>query len=134
MYGGPDAVFSIITSRFHPVAATGVPPDAYAYVGYRIGFRHPQTIGATGLAFLGGHAPRAHESAAVRNARERGYAVSIAQVKEGVAGIAAPIVTERGVHGSIGIVTFSPSLDEPRMGPRVAEAARRIAAQLRGTS
>lgn len=103
------------------------PRGAKAHIAFRTGRVDPVNQGSAGLALLAAMPPRPGERAEVTLARERGYAVSHAEVTQAVTGISAAVVNARAVPvASIGVSVLE--LDDPApFGLAVTEAARRIA-------
>lgn len=88
------------------------------HVAYRVGSRHPLTLGAAGKAIL--------------LEREKGgpaYAVTSGELQPGASGVAAPVRGVEGLDASVGIVTLG-ELDVDTLGPKVAAAADEVARAL----
>ena len=110
--------------------ATVEPRHTHFHVGYRTGFRHPLTRGASGIAILAAGPPVAGERPEVAEARSRGYAVSRGELQKGASGIAAPVAAPASEAAAcVGVVVLG-DLDEETAAPRVMSAARAIAAEL----
>jgi DNA-binding IclR family transcriptional regulator len=106
------------------------PPGSHIHVAYRVGLRHPIDRGASGIAILAASPPLQGERAAVRDARERGYAVSRSELEEGAYGVSAGLSVAPGpAEASVGIVSLRP-LDEELVGSDVRAAADAITAAL----
>lgn len=88
------------------------------HVGYRVGSRHPLRQGAAGKAILSGRA-----------GEETPYVLTAGELQAGARGLAAPVRGVEGLEASVGIVTLG-DLDGERLGPRVVEAAARVADRL----
>ena len=103
------------------------PRRAKAHIAFRTGRVDPLDQGSAGLALLSAMPARPGEREEVALARERGYAVSHAEVTNAVTGVSAPVVSPRGGPvASVGISVLE--LDDPApFGAAVVEAARRIA-------
>ena len=69
------------------------PDEGLLRVGYRVGSRHPLSLGAAGIAILAGRPPRADDSEAVRQARSDGYSLTRGQLQLGAVGVASPVAT-----------------------------------------
>lgn len=125
--------FLTIRDNSDAVAVTVVEPrQANMYVAYRVGFRHPVTQGASGIAILAGSPAEPNEPSEITEARERGYALTKGQLQPGAIGVAAPIKMElenRMVEASIGVVGMG-TLDEDVVAPRVMDAAATVARAL----
>ncbi|MCG2621111.1 helix-turn-helix domain-containing protein [Arthrobacter sp. I2-34] len=115
---GPDAVALAV------VEPTGV--------GYHIAFaqgsRHPLERGAAGLAIRACYPPSDHDPEDLRLARDRGYAVTYAEVEPGMYGLAAPI-TGGGAPACINLITNRRELVEGA-GNTIIAAAARISSRL----
>jgi DNA-binding IclR family transcriptional regulator len=106
------------------------PPGSHIHVAYRVGLRHPIDRGASGIAILAASPPAQGERAAVREARERGYAVSRSELEEGAFGVSAGLAVGSGpAEASVGIISLRP-LEEAVVGTDVRVAADAIAAAL----
>jgi DNA-binding IclR family transcriptional regulator len=106
--------------------AVAEPRHAGLHIGYRAGSRHPLNRSAAGIAILAGRPPARGERKAVREARERGYAVSDAELQPGAFGLAAPVMAGGTANASVGVISLEP-LPERRAAQRVLAAARGIA-------
>ncbi len=112
------------------VVATVEPAHTNVHIAYRVGFRHPLTKGASGLAILAGRPPKADERVDVTQARKRGYASSVGELTPGANGIAAPImVRSQPADASVGVVGIG-RLDLESAAPRLLRAAQAIAGTL----
>jgi DNA-binding IclR family transcriptional regulator len=88
------------------------------HVAYRVGARHDLHQGAAGKAILLG-----------RDGRSEAFAVTTGELQTGARGLAAPVRGVEGLEASVGIVTLG-EFDLDVVGPRVAAAARQVAARL----
>ncbi|GAB2877414.1 IclR family transcriptional regulator [Nocardioides pacificus] len=88
------------------------------HVAYRVGARHPLTLGAAGRAILAGR-----EARGVRHVKTSG------ELQPGARGLAAPLLGVSGLEASVGIVTLG-DLDEAEIAPRVVAAAGEVARRL----
>lgn len=106
------------------------PLRASAHVAYRVGTRHPATVGSAGLAILSARPPRPGERREVVVAREQGYSVSQGELQHGAWGLAVPIRPRSGfAEACVGVVALRP-LDEPAVAQLVISAAQGIGQQL----
>lgn len=103
------------------------PAESTLHLAIRQGARHPLTLGADGIAILAGRPPDTGDKAAIRQARQRGYAVSIGALQAGAAGVAAPIATSDWATASIGIVRLGD--DEADIDQSVTAAVKDAAAE-----
>ncbi|MGH3623619.1 MAG: IclR family transcriptional regulator [Sciscionella sp.] len=85
------------------------------HVAYRVGSRHPVSVGAAGSA--------------IQLAGDARWAVSTGELQAGASGVAAPLRGVPGLRGSVGVVSMEP-LDDAEVGPHVVAAAVAIAAVL----
>jgi DNA-binding IclR family transcriptional regulator len=107
------------------------PRHADIHIAYRAGQRHPLDRGSAGLAILAARPATKRERREVKVARERGYAVSLAEIVPGVIGVSAPIKRMNGtsVEASVGVsVLTEPETD--RVGPMVVAAAADISRRI----
>jgi DNA-binding IclR family transcriptional regulator len=88
------------------------------HVAYRVGARHDLHQGAAGKAILLG-----------RDGRSEPFAVTTGELQTGARGLAAPVRGVEGLEASVGVVTLG-EFDLDVVGPRVAAAARQVAARL----
>jgi DNA-binding IclR family transcriptional regulator len=102
------------------------PAESTLHLAIRQGARHPLIVGADGIAILAGRPPASTDTAAVRRARERGYAVSVGALQAGAAGVAAAITTSDWATASVGIVRLGD--DEADIDSSVTEAVTAAAA------
>jgi DNA-binding IclR family transcriptional regulator len=91
------------------------------HVAYRTGFRHPLDRGAAGRAIL---------AARQGKLADPGYTLTSGELEAGTSGAAAPLVGVSGIEGSVGVVMLSDAMPG-RVGARVVDAAREVAAALR---
>lgn len=75
-----------VVSQVHEAEA------GFMRLSYRVGVRHPLTLGATGLAILAGRAAQPGESPDVTQGRRKGYVVTQGQLEAGVTGLARPVL------------------------------------------
>jgi DNA-binding IclR family transcriptional regulator len=102
------------------------PAGSGLHVAYRVGQRHPATVGADGMALLAGAEARDGERPEVTRARSRGYVVSTGEVEPGAWGLATWVPTRSGaVDASIGVIALR-QLPEDDVAPLVRAAAREI--------
>ncbi|MGC2855204.1 IclR family transcriptional regulator [Novispirillum sp. DQ9] len=111
------------------------PEGGVLSVGYRVGSRHPLTVGAAGLAILAGRPERPDEPPEVRQARRDGYCLTQGQLQRGAVGVASPIhgpaTAPGGFQGSVGVVALE-GMDTARAISAVQACARRLAGVLGG--
>ncbi|NED94668.1 helix-turn-helix domain-containing protein [Phytoactinopolyspora alkaliphila] len=106
------------------------PLHADAHVAYRIGTRHPATVGSAGLAILSARAAVTGERAEITEARRRGYSISEGELQRGAWGLAAPVRPRTGeIEASVGVVALG-ALDEPRTAQLVVSTAAAIGNRL----
>lgn len=123
------------STRLRPFGAplSTEPPDTAAHVVYRPGTRHPVNRGAPGLALLMPDAPSATDRAELRQARQRGWAISHGEVIAGLRSVAAPVRnSDGGAHGALAVVFVDDTVDTDHIGHLVATAAATVTADLRG--
>ena len=105
------------------------PDEGLLRVGYRVGSRHPLSLGAAGIAILAGRPPRADDSEAVRQARSDGYSLTRGQLQLGAVGVASPVATPQfrpGVEACVGVVAMD-DLDTERAIREVKAHAHQLA-------
>lgn len=103
------------------------PRNARMHVAYRLGSRHPLTVGAPGLAILAGRPHLDGERAEVTTARAAGYAITVSELESGAWGLAMPLVDEAGwAIASAGVVALT-ELDLDRVVLAVRRALSVIA-------
>lgn len=79
------------------------PPGGVLRISYRVGSRHPLSIGAAGIAILAGRPPSESDPDIVKAARRDGYSITRGELQKGAVGVASPI---RGMPASIGLVAL----------------------------
>ncbi|MGO9358197.1 MAG: IclR family transcriptional regulator [Xanthobacteraceae bacterium] len=97
-------------------------------LSYRVGSRHPLSLGAAGIAILAGRPPADDDTEAVREARRQGYSVTRDQLQRGAVGVACPIhgaSSRLGFEASVGVVALE-GLDVARAAVDVVACARQI--------
>lgn len=112
------------------VAAVVEPRSTDMHIAYRPGLRHRLNQAAPGMAILSALPPRPRERAAIKEARERGWAFSTGELLPGATGVAVPIVVPGRDVASISAVWIEPR-DEVAAAERVMETAAVITAALR---
>lgn len=109
------------------------PQDSVLRVAYRVGSRHPLTLGAAGVAILAGRPEKTGEPEEVREARRTGFSVTRGQLQRGAIGIACPVRTagqaSPGFEASVGVVALD-DLDITRTTELVTSCARRLAHEI----
>jgi DNA-binding IclR family transcriptional regulator len=109
------------------------PLNTQVHVTYRIGFRHPVTLGAAGMAILIGRSPLPGERPEVTTGRRQGYVASEGEIQSGAWGLAAPLPNgDAASVASVGVVALRP-LDEYATAEHVLHAADAIGRRLRPT-
>lgn len=123
------AFLSVAQGEEAVVILVAEPDDGLLRVGYRIGSRHPLSLGAAGIAILAGRPPEADDVEAVNRARREGYSLTRGQLQRGAVGIASPIPADprrSGVEACVGVV----AMDDLETGTAIAEvmaSARELA-------
>ncbi|KAA0010215.1 helix-turn-helix domain-containing protein [Billgrantia pellis] len=105
------------------------PDEGLLRVGYRVGSRHPLSLGAAGIAILAGRPARDDDSDEVRQARADGYSLTRGQLQRGAVGVASPVITpplRAGVEACVGVVAMD-DLDTERAIHEVKAHAQRLA-------
>ncbi len=98
------------------------PRSARMHVAYRIGSRHPLTVGAPGLAILAGRPHVEGERTQVTTARATGYAITSSELESGAWGLAMPLADEAGwAIASVGVVALT-ELDPDLVVPAARHA------------
>lgn len=109
------------------------PEGGLLRLAYRVGSRHPLTLGAAGIAILAGRPERPGEPAAVREARGVGFSVTRGQLQAGAVGVASPVHGARprpiGFEASLGVIALD-DLDIAHATAAVVACARRLAASI----
>ncbi len=109
------------------------PEEGVLRVAYRVGSRHPLTMGAAGIAILAGRPERLGEPSAVREARDKGFSVTRGQLQRGAIGVASPVRSARqaplGFEASLGVVALE-GLDIDLATAAVVACARELAASI----
>lgn len=85
------AFLSIADGEEGVAIVTAAPPDSFLDISYRVGSRHPLTVGAAGIAILAGRPERPDDDGAVRAARRDGYCLTRGQLQKGAVGLASPV-------------------------------------------
>lgn len=105
------------------------PEEGILRVGYRVGSRHPLTLGAAGIAILSARPARVGEAELVIQARHDGYSLTRGQLQRGAVGVASPILGstqfQTCFEGCVGVVALD-DLDAPRVTAAVQSCAERI--------
>ena len=107
------------------------PEGGVLRVTYRVGSRHPLSLGAAGIAILAGRPEHPGEPDAVREARRNGFSLTRSHLQRGAVGVASPVQGEAsgqlGFEASLGVVALG-DLDIARATAAVVACARRLAA------
>ena len=84
--------------------------QSFLKLGYRLGSRHPLTVGAAGLAILAGRKEKPQDAEDVKRARRDGYCITRGQIQSGAIGVASPICLSTELYPTlecaIGIVSM----------------------------
>jgi DNA-binding IclR family transcriptional regulator len=122
----------VVTTGAESVQALLViePAQADVHIAFRAGQVHPISRGSAGMAILAARSPQANERAEIAAARERGYAVSTAEVVPLGWGVSAAVPSAPGMpEMSIGVSLFDDSrVDE--FGPLVVRQAQQLSVLL----
>lgn len=97
-------------------------------LSYRVGSRHPLSLGAAGIAILAGRPSTPGEAEEVKEARRCGYSVTRDQLQRGAVGVAAPLhggEADLGFEACVGVVALD-GLDVPAATRAVVDCARHI--------
>jgi DNA-binding IclR family transcriptional regulator len=125
---GATAYLTVAEADEAVVVATAEPQQSHMHVTYRVGFRHPITRGASGLAILSARPPQDGERPEVEEARRRGYATSVGELQRGAHAVAVAIPAGR-TEACLGVVALA-DLDVERVATRLKEAAETISGSL----
>lgn len=86
------------------------PAGGLLRVGYRLGSRHPLSLGAAGIAILSGRPETDSDEDVVREARSSGYCVTRGVLQKGAVGVASPIFptlsSRSGLEACVGVVAM----------------------------
>ena len=108
--------------------------NSILHVTYRIGSRHPLSLGAAGVAILSSRPESVADSDAVKQARLEGVSVSRGQIQPGAIGVASPLVLPggsfSGIEASVGVVALN-NLDVEKSREAVLECARALSELLK---
>lgn len=105
-------------------------------LSYRVGSRHPLSLGAAGIAILSGRPESAADPEEVREARRLGYSLTRDQLQRGAVGVASPVHGEGldlGFEACVGVVALD-GLDVAGATEAVVACARRIVDALQSPS
>ncbi|MEO8283734.1 MAG: IclR family transcriptional regulator, partial [Pseudarthrobacter sp.] len=113
------------------VALAVVEPRNLAYrISFSEGSRHPLNRGAAGHAISSCAAPTCQDPDPVRQAREKGYALTYGEVEPNMFGLAAPIQGKAWASAAcVNLITNRKELAESAV-PAITAAADRIASRL----
>ncbi|QFU16104.1 IclR family transcriptional regulator [Microvirga thermotolerans] len=124
------AFISVAQAEECVVIMVAEPEEGLLRVGYRVGSRHPLTLGAAGIAILAGRPEGPDDPEAVRQARRDGFSLTRGQLQRGAVGVASPIhLPDRprtGFEACIGVVAMD-DLDTETAIAAVRSAARKLA-------
>ncbi|MBA1147467.1 helix-turn-helix domain-containing protein [Ectothiorhodospiraceae bacterium WFHF3C12] len=126
------AFLSVAQGEECVVVLVAEPEAGLLRVGYRVGSRHPLSLGAAGIAILAGREPAPDEPEAVTRAREDGYSLTRGQLQEGAVGVATPLGREgqkKGLEACVGVVAMN-DLDTDLAISAVKATAKTIASHL----
>ena len=116
---------------------TAEPRNAFINIQYRVGSRHPLTMGAVGQAILAGRPEHPDDSEVVKTARRDGYCISHGQLQPGAIGVASPVLMPKkgfaGIELGTGVVALE-NLDLERAAQEVQRAAMLLSRQLGGAT
>ncbi|WIY01111.1 helix-turn-helix domain-containing protein [Amycolatopsis mongoliensis] len=129
---GSTALLSIADGDQALILLTEEPTRSLFHLALRQGARHPLDVGADGLAILAGRPADEGDSAEVKLARSRGYALTTGALQSGAVGIAAPIKTSDWATASIGVVQLGVDVSDPHIPELVTSAAAEAAQRLTG--
>lgn len=124
------AFLSVAQGEEAVVILVAEPDDGLLRVGYRVGSRHPLSLGAAGIAILAGRPAETGEAEAVTRARREGYSLTRGQLQRGAVGVASPIPADprrSGVEACVGVVAMD-DLESDTAIAEVMAAARALAA------
>lgn len=129
------AFLSIADGEEGVAIVTAAPPGSFLDISYRVGSRHPLTVGAAGIAILAGRPEHPGEDEAVRAARRDGYSLTRGQLQKGAVGLASP-VRAPGAHApaldcAVGVVGLE-GLDIDLARRAVLDCANELSARLAG--
>ncbi|NLH81885.1 MAG: helix-turn-helix domain-containing protein [Phyllobacteriaceae bacterium] len=102
-------------------------------LSYRVGSRHPLSLGAAGIAILAGRAETEGDAPAVREARRLGHALTCDQLQRGAVGVASPLHgpdRRLGFEACVGVVALD-GLDVEGAAAAVTACARDLVEALR---
>lgn len=105
-------------------------------LSYRVGSRHPLTLGAAGVAILSGRPESSDDPDTIREARRLGYSITRDQLQPGAVGVATPIplrISGPTFEASVGVVALR-GLDIERAAGLVRRCARQIVDAIRSSS
>ena len=126
------AILSIADGDQALILLAEEPHETAFHLAVRQGSRHPLTIGSDGVAILAGRPPAKDDPDDVRQARHRGYAVSVGALQPGAMGVAAPIRSSNWSTASVGIVQLGVELSDQAVPSLVVSAAEDAARRLSG--
>lgn len=98
-------------------------------IGYRVGSRHPLTLGAAGIAILAERPPHQEDGEAIKLARQEGYSLTHGQLQRGAVGVASAISSTSfrpTIEACVGVVAME-DLDKETAITEVKAYAQRIA-------
>jgi len=102
-------------------------------MGYRVGSRHPVTVGAAGIAILAARPAVPSDAEAVIAAQRLGYSLTRGQLQKGAVGLASALVGPASgalpFEACVGVVAME-DLDPARCAALVQACARDLAAAL----
>lgn len=102
-------------------------------LSYRVGSRHPLSLGAAGIAILAGRPESPTDPEEVREARRLGYSLTRDQLQRGAVGVASPLHRpgiDLGFEACVGVVALD-GLDVEAATRAVVACARHIVDALR---
>ncbi|WP_185803357.1 helix-turn-helix domain-containing protein [Pontivivens nitratireducens] len=131
------AFLSMADSEECVVVLSAEPRDVAVTIRYRVGRRHPITLGAAGIAILAARPETEADSQDVRSARKLGYSITRSQLHKGAVGVSSALRLTGGGFArhefSVGVVAFE-DLDLDAATAAVADAAQTLSKMITSLS
>lgn len=124
---GQTALLHLADADSLVVALCVVPRTAGVHLTVQLGTPYPYKDGAPWTVIFSARPPSESDSAAVREARERGFAESYGRIRPGVGGISVPLRLPNR-EGSLSLVGSGPPDDVDRVVAIAQQAARTLSA------